>query len=464
MTGRFDRIVWGVIGLLVVLIALTVLAGDRVGVQVLRVFPLGDAHSTDNVVIQFSSRMARDSVGERLTISPAVAGDVLWQGDTTLVFSPSEPFASGQTYTVTLNEGVESIGGRRVIRDHQFVFSVGEPQVAYLYPADGYPQNIWMARPDEPDSATQITFSQSGVFDYAVSPDGRSIAFSERRTDRPATDIKLLSLDDGTVTNLTNCEDSDCTSPVWRPDGRMLAYTRVDMNTLLPNVGVSPYRVWLLDLTTTPISTYPLFDDSQVLGYGPEWALNGQRITLFDSSVPGVVVYDFSSDDYQLIASDHGTSGVLSPDGELLVFPEIVFDGSRAWSRLMVATLETETLSPLTPDGEPLEDSFAHWSPDGELLAVGRRYRDERYTPTVQIHLVDPETGEGEPLINDTRYNNGFLEWLPDGQQIVLQRFPQFTETGETNRNGRPEVWTVDIATGELQFIADNAMYPRWIP
>lgn len=460
---QFDRVVLSVIALLVVMIGITILAGDRVGVTLTRVFPLGEAHSTDNILLQFDTLMDRESVIENLRIEPSIEGAFSWRGET-VIFDPSVPLETGTDYTVTLSTGAKSSSGREVIRDYQFSFSVRQPMVAYLYPADGYPQNIWIADPQNPDNQTQVTFSQSGIFDYAVRPDGRAIAFSERRSDRPAADIKLLNLDDGTVTQLTDCVDSDCTSPVWRPDGRMLAYTRVDMNTLLPSVGISPYRVWLLDLTTGTPTTQPLFEDSQVLGYGPQWSANGQRITLFDSSVPGVVVYDFQSDEASVIQSDHGTSGMLSPDGVRLLFPEIVFDGSRAWSRLMIADLDAETMSPLTSSEELVEDSFGHWHPDDGLVVVGRRYRDERYTPTTQIFLVDTETGEGEPLIFDERYNNGFLEWLPDGQQIVLQRFPQFTETGETNRGGRPEVWVVDVETGDLQFVADNAMFPRWVP
>jgi Tol biopolymer transport system component len=461
--SSFDRSMLSLIVGLMGLIALTVKLGDRVGVQVVRVSPLGEAHSTDMIRLEFTESLSRESLTPRFQITPAVDGEFRWRGSTVL-FDPDESLVPGQSYTVRIEQGAETDSGRTLLDTYEFSFEVRQPEVAYLAPADGFPQNIWIARPNDPDSVRQVTFSASGVFDFAVRPDGRAIAFSERRSDRPATDLKMIDLDTGEVSWLLDCSDSDCASPVWRPDGGMLAYTRVDMNTLLPNVGVSPYRVWLLDLTTTPASTYPLFEDTQVLGYGPQWSGNGERISLFDNSLPGVVVFDMLTDALNMIESDHGTSGALSPDGTLLVFPEVIFDEGRAWSRLNVANLEERTLETLLPPDEPVDDSFASWRPQGDMLLVGRRYRDERFTNTTQLYLVDPADGTSTPLVEDPRYNHGFVEWNPTGDAVLVQRFQQFDENGQPNRGGRPEIWQVDAATGDLTQVAVNGMFPRWVP
>ncbi len=460
---RFDRVIVVASAGLLAAITLTILIGDRVGVRLEQVSPLGEAHSTDVILIRFSDEMDRERVTSRLRLEPDVPGAFSWSGRS-LFFRPDVPLKPGEVYTVLLEAGASSSGGRELLDTYAFSFNVRQPLVAYLAPADSTPQNIWMADPADLGSARQITDSVVGIFDFAVSPDGRTIAFSERRTDRPATDIKLLDIETGSVTMGVQCDDSDCNSPVWRPDGNMLAYTRVDFNAALANVGVSPPRVWLADLSTSPAATQPLFEDNQILGYGPQWSRDGQTISLFNNSLPGIMVYDFVRDEVEAIPSEHGTSGALGPDGNRIVFPELVLDGDRARSRLVLAEVDTLQLASLSSRDEPLDDDVAVWHPDGDTLAIGRRYWDERYTRGLQIYLMDAATGNAEPLVTDERYAHGFFEWTPNGTQLVMQRFPQLTETGEVNTGGRPEVWTYNLETDTLTQVADNGFFPRWVP
>lgn len=46
------------------------------------------------------------------------------------------------------------------------------PQVAYLYPAFGGTQNVWISDIDNPDNQRQLTFSEYGIFDFDVSAVG----------------------------------------------------------------------------------------------------------------------------------------------------------------------------------------------------------------------------------------------------------------------------------------------------
>jgi hypothetical protein len=69
-----------------------------------------------------------------------------------------------------------------------------------------------------------------------------------------------------------------------------------------------------------------------------------------------------------------------------------------------------------------------------------------------------------EPLLIEPRYYHGFFFWSPQGDQLVIHRFPEFNEDGSPNTTGRPEIWTYDLETENLTMIAQNAMFPRWVP
>jgi Tol biopolymer transport system component len=461
--SAFDRIVLGVIAALVVGILGVVLLGDRVGVTLVRVAPLETGHSTSPIVIQFSEPMNRDTVAGRLRLEPAVEGDITWSG-ATLFFRPRQALQPGENYTVVLERGAVAAEGRELLSEYRFAFTVMRPRVAYLAPADSTPQNIWVADPADPASAQQVTFSPSGVYDFGVSPDGERIAFAERNTNTGRSDIKMIDLETGALTQLTNCVDADCTTPVWRPDGMTIAYQRVDYNSDLGNVGTSPTRVWLIDLATTPASTRPLFADLQILGYSPQWSADGSRIAVFNRD-QGILVYTFADDSVAVIPSRSGSSGALSPDGMKVVYPELILrDDQQMRSYLQLADLGENAVAQLSEPDAPLQDERVMWRPDGELLAVARRYQDERYTRGYQIYLMNPDDQSVEALTDDPAYANGFFFWDPTGDQLVVQRFPELDENGQPNVAGRPEVWTMDVATREFVKVATNAFHPRWVP
>jgi Tol biopolymer transport system component len=460
---RFDRFVLIVLGVIVAIILFVILLGDRVGVTLVRVAPLGAAGSTTTVLIQFSETMDRDSVISRIHFDPPVQGTANWTG-ATMIFRPATALKPGETYTVTLDKGAASDVGRQVLSAYTFNFKVTRPRVAFLAPADSAPQNIWIADQDDPQHPKQITFSPTGVFNFGVSPDGTQIAFAERNSNTGTSDIKLLDLASGGLTQLTNCQDADCTTPVWRPDGRVIAYERVEMNSNLTSVGTSPTRVWLLDLSTTPPATKPLFSDLQVLGYGPEWSADGSRIAVFNRD-QGILVYDFKTSTASAVPSVSGMTGALAPDGTRLVYPELVLgDGQQQRSYLRMADLKNNTIEPLTDANDPVKDDSAEWSPDGKTLAVARQYLDNRFTRGAQIYLMNPADASVKPVTDDSRYANAFFTWDATGDQLLIQRFQELDDKGDPKTDSRPEAWTYDLTTGTLTKIATNVFHPRWVP
>ena len=358
------------------------------------------------------------------------------------------------------------------------------PMVAYLSPAytntdEVRAQNIWMAPVDDPDAAVQLTDSEMGIYNFSVSPDGRYIAYAERDAETRLNELWLLSLQTGRVNRLTNCvaEDADCRTPVFREGGDVLAYERVAVNTNVSSLGPGAIRIWLLDLRTQPYTTRPLADDSQFIGHSPQWSESGTTIAFYSSDItnPGVMVYNFMPGDedksLKFVPSNHGTVGTLSPNGRQLIFPELtqrveVYNDApvqRLYTYLKIADLAELEFRDLTNPEDPIDDTAAVWHPDGQRVAIERRYTDERYTRGYQIFMLDVASGEVEPLIFDERYSHGFFEWNDSGAAMVVQRFTLTNPDGSSAVDARPEIWVKDLETGSLVLVASNAFHPRWV-
>ena len=96
------------------------------------------------------------------------------------------------------------------------------------------------------------------------------------------------------------------------------------------------------------------------------------------------------------------------------------------------------------------------------MLAVARR--DQSVLRGYQVVEMNPATGEVQQVTTDPRYSNMFFWWDPTGTELVLQRFPELDENMQPNMDGRPEIWTINVNTGEMTLIAEDGMLPRWVP
>ncbi len=351
---------------------------------------------------------------------------------------------------------------------------IGDParrpiRVAYLYPATGSSQNVWAAEIDNPDARQQLTFSERGVYDFDISPDGRWLAYGER-TGQGVVTLRLLDIPDGRVIDLIDCVASKayCTTPVFSPDGAMLAYQRSE--SVGGSFGLS--RIWLVNMKSADYETVPLLADSQIVGHSAVWAAGGNTIAFYsaDAREPGILIYDFvprADDEVQLrfIPSTHGAMGTISPNGQQIIFPEVVFRGDQLFTHLRIADLLDKEFAAFTDAEGPADDANARFGPDGDTIALARRYTDNRWTPGHQLYLrsLGDENAELRSVAYDPRYNTSYFRWNSAGDRLVLQRFPLQDEDGNRDPGATPEVWVYDIAADAAIAIADDAFLPQWV-
>ena len=343
------------------------------------------------------------------------------------------------------------------------------PRVAYLYPAYGGVPNVWASDIDNPDEAQQLTFSELGIYDYDVSPDGHFLVFSEYAGENgELVTIRMLDIPNNKVIELVDCVSSTafCTTPSFSPNGQRLAYQRSE--SFNGRFGLS--RIWLVDMTSTNYETTPLITDAQVVGHSPIWSQDNKTIAFYsaDTTQQGILIYDFiprADDDVQLrfIPSSHGTMGTISPNGQQIIFPEIVQKQNTFYSHLRIADQHNKEFSSFTNPEEPIDDAVAEWSPNGKTVALARRYSDDRWTQGYQLYLMDASTDTAAtPIVFDARYNTSYFRWNSTGERLVLQRFPLLNENGTPNGKGMPEIWVYDLETDTLTFVMENAFIPQW--
>jgi len=342
------------------------------------------------------------------------------------------------------------------------------PRVGYLYPAFGGIQNVYVTDIDNPDNQIQLTDTGYGVFDFDFSPDGRWLAFAEKNPDNIAT-LRLMDIPNRRVVELVDCVAllAYCTTPAFSPDGSILAYQRSESTN--GNYGLS--RIWLVDMTSPNYETIPLINDNQVVGHSPVWSADGNTLAFYsaDTTQPGILIYDFiarEDDGVQLrfIPSTHGSMGTVSPNGQTLIFPEIVKRGDQLFSHLRIADLLEKEFRAFTDPEGPTDDVVAQWSPDGETVAMARRYTDDRWTMGHQLYIRSANADDDEltPIAFSERYNTSYFRWNSDGTQLVMQRFPLQNEDGTPNREARPEVWVYDVETETATRIIADAFIPQW--
>ncbi|HHH81698.1 MAG TPA: hypothetical protein ENL35_01765 [Chloroflexi bacterium] len=450
-----------------------VLAALFAAPRVVLVEPAGGAvnvPASTRLRLGFSQPMNVASVRAHLSIDPPLPGRYLWEARE-LIFEPEHFWPSGGEVKVTLTAGVRSRLGLPMLRSKSWTFEVGDPRIAYLWPAEG-PAQLYARTLGDPQETDALTEAPLGVIDYAIAGDGVRVAYSVMRPEG-GTELRILNLVSLEDQQVLACQaDHPCRSPSLSPDGRWMAFERQEL--ALGEAGrltTQRRSLWLLSLREAgpPVEV----GGGEGSRASPLWSPTGW-LSYYDDHIQAIIVAEVDLEGQttplRYIPSSLGLLGTWSPDGLAFIFPEIVFaqaasaeDGTPSetfYSHLYRVEIEDGRTSDISPGEERLvEDASPVFSPDGSWIAFTRKYLDPgRWTPGRQIWIMRADGSEARSLTEDPDALYSALVWSPDGKRLGFMRRNLATA------GAQPEIGWLQVGSGDRQRLAQDGFLPAWIP
>ena len=213
--------------------------------------------------------------------------------------------------------------------------------------------------------------------DYAFSPDGSEVVFSQQTHEGGADttrELFIMNADGSGVRQLTH-DGAYAGFPAWSPDGRTIAYASYRGSDYIPGClgfSICPTDLYLIDATGgTP---RPFATNADVSETTPSWSPDGSRLAFAEIGRDGVgsivnVAVD-GSDRVELSPSGKVSFPSWSPDGRSILFL-LAQDGTN----LLVTAPPTDSGHHVVTDTHT-DTNFGRpvWSPDGQLIAYARPY------------------------------------------------------------------------------------------
>ncbi len=445
---RFDRFVLIFLAVLLSLILVLALQGDRVGVQVTAVIPAEgeQAGIYGPIGIQFSQPMDQASAESHVSLSPTVSGHFKWEEDI-LWFFPDSMLDPEQAYQLLLSVGAKSANGRALLESQQWTVSIRKPDILYLVPGD-HGGDLW--RCDATHQTSQALTDTGGLLiDYAPSHTGEWIAYSIEN-EEGGSDLRLVNRNGTAHALLLSCGPDYCSQPDWSPDGKWIAYSRKTYDS--DNGLLQASQVWTVNVETT--ETTPLYENDDALGQMPSFSPDGQRLASYDTELDGIRVLDLETSEETLIPTSQEEMGDWYSDGDRLLFIDLLPSALEPEVMIYIADLETETIvQALGGNAEATSFSQPRISLDGNWIAVALRPINSTTNKALWVLKIDGS--EAVLVSNEPSANFSSYHWDPWGKTLLYQRF---------GSNLQPSVWTWDMESGESKLLVNEAARPQWLP
>jgi dipeptidyl aminopeptidase/acylaminoacyl peptidase len=293
--------------------------------------------------------------------------------------------------------------------------------IRLLGPGPDHLEQLFSVRADG-SGLRPVTPRDNPVFSYAWSPDGKLIAYIDRRT----FSLWLVRPDGTGHRLLLSTAKMKSLGLSWSPDGKAIAIV-----TPGPNAPRTGYCAKLA-LYIVPIGggkRARVSPPRRGIGCGVAWSPLGGEIAYGDGGEVLGVIPTFGGRPRLLLTSGVGAPQ-WSPNGTKLAAPTVTRVGRQVTARynqITVVNADGSNRHVLTDDAYT-EYPFA-WSPDSRQILYGKKNRQG-------IYVIGAD-GRGDHRITRDSPREalwGALAWSPDGGSIVYA----------TTRTGTDDLYVID--------------------
>ncbi len=403
--------------------------------------------------VLFTRAVDKASVERAVSISPEVEFDLSWT-ENELRILPRTPLQAETEYTVTIGPGVRDASNEELAGTLQWHFRTRQPRIAYIRPAEGEGQELWVSNLDGA-KARRLSAPGQFVQDYDAAPNGSMIVYAVE--EGPAT-VNLWRAEPARrgLTRLTDETGVVYGAPRFSPSSDLVA-VEVRRQVEIADQGptLAPPQLEL----RRPGDGSPaglVYGEGPEVGHTPRWSPDGTHIAFYEANQNAIGLFNFTSD-VRFFPAESGYLGAQAwdPYGRALIYTRVRLLERGAQQVVVLRDLQLGTEIPY---GESTGDQGdPAWSPDGSLIAYAYRPPPGLNTPS-GIWIMSPDGSGRIPLVSepDVMYTQPL--WSPDGQWLLYARFDL------TDPSGGQSIWAIRRDGTEAHQVAEEGYQASWLP